>query len=171
MAEIVPAYHRIDAEIKSVNVRVGQPQERTGAIDITLFEKGTGQQSGAGTSIAIEWKSALQDALDRKLLFKDNMPKTLTVSVVILKFTAPSFSLTRFTEVEAKYQITDRTTGDMVWERTVYSDGHSGVGEAALGTTGFRYSINRAVQANIGDFLDALEDSFRLAPASLNNKK
>ena len=157
VADISQAKTRMEAEVKSVNVRVAQPQERTGNVRATEFEKLTG--GGSGTVIADQWKSSLQDALDRKLLFKDNVQRTVTISVAILKFTAPDFSFTRFTEVEARYEVMDRASGQILWRHDINSEGRASVDEAFLGTTGFRLSINKAVQNNIRDFLDQLESA------------
>lgn len=143
--------------MKSINVRVAQTQERTGNIRATEFERMSG--GGSGTVIADQWKSSLQDALDRKLLFKDNVQRTLTISVAILKFTAPNMSFTRFTEVEARYEVMDRASGKILWRREINSEGRASVGEAFLGSTGFRLSINKAVQTNIRDFIEQLESA------------
>jgi hypothetical protein len=154
--EIVPAKQRMEAEVKAINVRVAPNQERTGNIRATDFELTMGG-GGAGTVVTDQWKSSLQDAVDRKLLFKDNVPRTLTISVAILKFSAPDISFTRFTEVEARYEVTDRTTGETIWKRDINSEGRASVGEATLGTVGFRLSINKAVQGNISEFISQLE--------------
>lgn len=149
----------MDAELKTVNVRAARPDEMTGNNRATDFEKATGEYGGAGTVIVDHWKYSLQDSLDRKLIFRDNVSRTVTISVVILKFSAPDLSFSRFTEVEARYEVMDRGSGAIIWTKTIPSEGRASVGEAFLGSTGFRLSINKAVQTNIEAFLDQLEAS------------
>ena len=157
VADISQAKTRMEAEVKSVNVRVAQAQERTGSIRATEFEQMGG--GGSGTVIADQWKSGLQDALDRKLLFKDNVPRTLTISVAILKLTSPDMSFTRFNEVEARYEVMDRTSGQIIWRRDINSEGRTSVDEAFIGSVGSRISLNKAVQNNIHNFLEQLESA------------
>ena len=157
VTDLSPAKSRMEAEVKSVNVRVAQTQESTGNIRATDFEKLEG--GGSGTVIADQWKSSLQDAIDRKLLFKDNVARTVTISVAILKLNSPNFSFSRFTEVEARYEVMDRATGQILWNRQIHTEGRASVDEAVIGSTGFRLSINKAVQANIREFIKQIESS------------
>jgi hypothetical protein len=157
--DVSPAKSRVDAEVKSINVRLAPPERRTKDIKATLFENP--EFGGAtGTAITDQWKLAIQDALDRKLFFRDDGSHKLTLSVEILSLTAPPVSLDRFTETDARYELTDRSSGTIVWEMTVHSEAKTSVSEVTYGVHGLRASTNKMIQNNIAEFLTALEATY-----------
>ena len=61
-----------------------------------------------------------------------------------------ALAIRMITEVVARYEIIDRTTGDIIFVQDIAS---SGTAPASLGAARLQESINRAVQHNIAQFL------------------
>ena len=61
--------HKIDAEIKSLTVTTARPDEATGEF-----------APGVGPETCTLWKTSLQEALDKMLIFKDDSPKKISLS-------------------------------------------------------------------------------------------
>jgi len=138
--------HKIDAEIKSLTVTTARPDEATGEFAL-----------GVGPETCNLWKTSLQEALDKMLLFKDDSPKKVSLSVKMLKLEVPSAGFSFTTKTDARYEITDRSTGDIIFSSIINSEGTTPADYAFLGLARARESINRAVQNNILQFLQALE--------------
>lgn len=138
--------HKIDAEIKSLTCTTARPDEASGSF-----------AAGVGPGTCELWKTSLQEAFDKMLIFKDASTKKLTLSVKILKLDVPraGFSFTTYTD--AKYEITDRSNGDIIFSSVISSEGTTPADYAFNGIARARESINRAVQNNILQFLQALE--------------
>ncbi len=75
----------------------------------------------------------------------------------ILKLNIPGGGFSMTTETAARYEITDRKNGDIIYTQDISSEGVVPMDYAFLGLTRQRESINRAVQNNITQFLQALE--------------
>jgi hypothetical protein len=140
-----PTTSKIDAEVKTITVKIASDSEKTGKLD-------------AGTDTAVPlWKNALEDAFDRMAIFKDDAPRKLSVSVVILQLDAPSFGFDMETTVTAKYEIIDRASGGIIYTQNFTTKGKSDYELGTLAVARVRSSVNKAVQANITQFLDALQ--------------
>lgn len=140
-----PSTRKLDAEVKSVTVTVGRPDEATGSIDT--------QTSGI-TGI---WKEALQESLDKMAIFTDNANKKVSLSVKILKFDVPSFGFSMTTETAARYELIDRSTGGIIYTQDINASGIVPADYAFVGVVRMRESINRSVQNNIAQFLQSLD--------------
>lgn len=140
------ASHKIDAEIKSLTVTTARPDEATGD-----FAPGVGPQTCA------LWKTSLQEALDKMLIFQDDSAKKVSLSVKILKLEVPGAGLSFTTKTDAKYEITDRSNGDIIYSGVINAEGTTPANYAFLGLARARESINRAVQNNILQFLQVLD--------------
>ncbi len=138
---------KIDAELKSLTVSLARPDEATGDIDV----------AGAEDQVMNMWKTSLQEALDAMLIFDDDSTNRVSLSVKVLKLDAPAFGHSMTTEASAKYDIVNRTNGDIVFTTTINSEGVCPFNYAFLGLVRARESVNRAVQNNILQFLQALE--------------
>ncbi len=138
--------HKIDAEIKSLTVTTARPDEATGEFAM-----------GVGPGTCTLWKTSLQEALDKMLIFKDESPKKISLSVKILKLEVPGAGFSFTTKTDAKYEITDRSNGDIIYSSIINSEGTTPADYAFLGLARARESINRAVQNNILQFLQALD--------------
>ncbi|MEQ4644683.1 UDP-N-acetylglucosamine acyltransferase [Providencia vermicola] len=145
--DIQPSKHKIDAELKSISVSLASPSEKKGDIE-------------AGMEVVPAfWKSALEDALAKNSIFKDDVTKKANLSVKVLALNAPSFGAEMKTISIAKYQIIDRANGEILYSSEITSDGIVPFNYAFLGVVRARESVNRAVQNNIKKFLEQL-DSF-----------
>ncbi|WP_205028260.1 hypothetical protein [Oleisolibacter albus] len=136
---------KIPAEVKAINVSVARPDEKAGELE-------TGVET-----IAPYWQTALQDALGRMAIFKDDAPTKINISVKILKLDMPSFGAAMDTDTIARYEIIDRSTGSIVYTQDISSNGHVPGDYAFVGAVRARESVNRSVQNNILQFLQALE--------------
>ena len=137
---------KIDAEIKSITCTTARPDESTGEF-----------APGVGLGTCELWKASLQEALDKMLIFTDSSPKKLTLSIKILKLEGPPPGASMTSKTDAKYEITDRSNGDIVFSNVINSEGTTPWDYAFEGIIRMREAINRAVQNNILLFLQALE--------------
>jgi len=139
------AAHKLDAELKSTTVSLARPDEAKGDIP-------------AGTeAIPALWQNALQEALDRMAIFKDDASKKVNISVKILALDAPEFGASMETKTIARYELLDRSNGDIIYSQEIAANGEVPFNYAFLGVTRARESVNRSVQNNIAQFLQALE--------------
>ena len=141
--------HRLDAEVRSITVTYGRPDEQIGQIDFFVF--------GEGSNVSIAWKTALEEALNRMLIFTDGGSKTVSISVKILKLYVPIFGISPTAKSVARYEIIDRANGDVIFSHDVSSSGTTPLTYAWDQTVLVRESVNRAVQNNIALFLQAAE--------------
>lgn len=90
-------------------------------------------------------------------IFQDDAAKKVNISVKILRLDIPGAGASMTTETAARYEIMDRKTGDIIFTQDIPSSGTTPWDHAFLGIARVRESINRAVQNNITQFLQALE--------------
>jgi hypothetical protein len=137
---------KIDAEMKSMTVTIARPDEKTGDLPV-----------GMETMVPQLWQTALTEALNKMTIFQDDATKKVNVSVKILKLNPPGAGASMTTETAARYEIMDRKTGDVIFTQDIASSGTTPFDHSFLGVARARESINRAVQNNITQFLQALE--------------
>ena len=141
----------LDAEVRSLTVTIGRPDEQVGPIEWALIDV-----TGGGTITAM-WQTAMQEALDRTLIFRDGGTKKVSIAVKILKLDSPGVGFDMTTDAVARYEVIDRTNGDIIFTQDVVASGTTPLGHAFLGIVRLRESVNRAVQNNISLFLQAAE--------------
>jgi len=90
--------NRKDAELKSLTVGFS-PQEQQGIVE-------------ANATIPPIWNEALQDALNRSLIFQDDAQIKINLSVRIVQFNSPEFGFDMVTKVGAIYEVVNRKNGD-----------------------------------------------------------
>ena len=146
--------HHLDAEVRSITVTLARPDEQVGEIDIVLAEMAA-NASGAG--LASQWHVALQEALNRSLIFRDGGSKTVSIAVKVMKLAVPDAGFSLTTEAVARYEVIDRANGDLIFSQDVSSSGTTPADHAFLAAARARESVNRAVQNNIALFLQAAE--------------
>jgi hypothetical protein len=118
----------------------------------------TGNPLQAGNeTIAPYWKTSLEEALNKMSIFQDDAPKKVSLSVKVLKIDLPSAGLSMTTDVGARYELLDRINGSIIYTATINTSGTTPADFAFLGVARARESVNRAVQNNITQFLQALE--------------
>lgn len=150
---------KIDAEIKSLIVTVARPDEKTGDLDFRMVSVDINGSGGSAGDLATPqlWQASLTDALNRMAIFQDDAAKKINLSVKILKLDVPNGGFSFTTEATARYEIMDRKNGDLIFSQDITSSGTTPVDYAFAGIARMRESINRAVQNNITQFLQALE--------------
>lgn len=150
----------LDAEIRSLTVTIGRPDEQVGRVDWEYID-----DTGGG-AITAAWQNAMQEALDRTLIFRDGGLKKVSLAVKILRLELlmELFSYETTVETVARYEVIDRTNGDIMYTQEIAASG-----VVPFGYEGFtldaeyasevriRESVNRAVQNNISLFLQAAE--------------
>ncbi|WP_227629557.1 YajG family lipoprotein [Klebsiella oxytoca] len=136
---------KIDAQLKSLTVSLARPDEQKGDI-----------VAGMETITPI-WRDSLQEALDRMAIFKDNSANTVSLNVKVLAIDVPSFGMAMTTKAVARYEVINRSNGDIIYTQDIESTGTVPASYAFVGVVRARESINRAVQNNITQFLQALE--------------
>jgi hypothetical protein len=113
----------------------------------------------ANATIPPVWKEALQDAINRSLIFQDDASKKINLSVRISEFDIPGAGFSMTTKVTAIYEIVDRSNGDLLFAQEISSEGVVPTDYAFAGVTRMVESWNRAVRNNIADFINTLEQA------------
>jgi uncharacterized lipoprotein YajG len=140
------AKKKVDAEMKSMTVSIARPDEKTGNVP-------------AGIEVLVPqlWQTALQESLNRMAVFKDDAPAKVNLAVKILKLDVPSGGINFDTSVAARYEIIDRRNGDIIYTQDITSKGSVPFDYAFVAIARQREAVNRAVQNNITQFLQALD--------------
>lgn len=136
---------RHDAELRSITVSLANQSEATGKIPVYVVRTPE------------LWKAALEEALNSMVIFKDNGTKKINIAVKILKFSpsGPGFDMT--TDVEARYEIVDRATGDIIHSQNISTTGKVELKENFNANARMIEATNQAVRGNISAFLQSLE--------------
>lgn len=135
---------KVDAELKSMTVTLGRPDEAKGDLPM-----------GVEATTAL-WQTALQEAIDRMAIFKDDASRKVNIQVKVLAINIPSFGASFTTSTIARYEIIDRANGSIIYTQEISADGVVPATHAFVGVVRARESINRSVQNNISQFLQAL---------------
>ena len=150
----------VDSEIGSLTVSLGRPDELVGLFDWEYID-----DTGGG-AITAAWQNAMQEALDRTLIFRDGGSKRVSVAVKILKLElSRDWDFTESSaEAVARYEVIDRTNGDIVYTQEIAASGvlpTDWAGDLLAPShtrqVKIREVVNRAVQNNISLFLRAAE--------------
>ncbi len=142
------ASRKIDAEIKNVIITVARPDEKKGALDFGF------QYS---QDIPQLWKSGLEDALARNVLFSDDSQRKVNLTVKILKLDMPTAGISMTTDSIARYELVDRSDGTIYFTSDIAASGTTPADFAFNGAVRATESLNRAVQNNITSFLQQVE--------------
>ena len=111
-----------------------------------------------GKKIYDQFKEALQDAIDRSLVFSDDAEMKVNLSARIITCDLPAAGIAMVTTVATKYEITDRSSGDVIFSEIVSTNGVVEFGFSPIGVVRMQESTNRAFRNNIGSLLWKLED-------------
>jgi hypothetical protein len=142
------ADRRLDAELRSTVVTVARPDEKTGPIKFAMQYSET---------IPELWKTAVDDSLDRLLIFRDDAAKKVNLNIKILEWDTPSFGASMTTVTEARYELVDRNDGTVYFSSDITTKGEVPFNYAFAGVVRAMESANRAVQNNISLFLEQLQ--------------
>ena len=139
-----PSRTHLDADLRTITVTAGRPDETTGPLPIDQGTLGV-------------WKEALQEAITRMAIFNDDSRRRVSLQVKILKIEIPTAGISFTTNTDARYELVDRSTGSIILSQQISSSGTTPGDFAYLGFARARESVNRAVQNNIALFLQSLE--------------
>ncbi|MGV8892705.1 MAG: UDP-N-acetylglucosamine acyltransferase [Burkholderiaceae bacterium] len=137
---------KVDAELKSLTVTIARPDQKTGDLP-----------AGMEQLVPQLWQTALIEATNKMAIFQDDAVKKTNLSVQIRKLNIDGAGISFSTETEARYEIMDRKSGDIIFTQDITSTGTVPFGFSVLGIARQRESVNRSVQNNITQFLQALE--------------
>ncbi|NYZ15304.1 UDP-N-acetylglucosamine acyltransferase [Azospirillum sp. RWY-5-1] len=140
-----PTQTKLNAELKAITVGVARPDEATGDLEYGV------------ESVAPLWKTAIEEAVTKMAIFRDDAPRKLSLAVKILKVKMPAFGGTMVTESAARYEIIDRSDGSIIFSTDVDTKGEVPFEYAFIGVVRARESANRSIQNNILQFLQQLE--------------
>jgi len=120
------------------------------------------------------WKTALEEAFNKMAIFKDDSPKKVSLAVKILKFDSRMGLAINHTT--ARYEIIDSSDGSIIFTTDISTKGEcSYVFDPLCGSYAIVSrtvdGINRSVQSNIIQFLQALETVDIGKPMFPSNKK
>lgn len=90
-------------------------------------------------------------------IFSDGSDRKVSLSVKVLELDVPAFGASMTTKTMARYELIDRETGAIIYTQDISAEGHVPASYAFVGVIRARESINRSVQNNITQFLQALE--------------
>ena len=102
------------------------------------------------------WKEALQDALNRSLIFIDDADKKINLSVRITEFAFTGIATVTAT-VTAIYEIVDRKNGDLLFAQEISAQGIVPVDYSLYGNARLAEAYNRGARNNIAEFINTLE--------------
>jgi hypothetical protein len=140
-----PSKTKIPAELRSITISMARPDEARGDMM-------------AGMEVVVPiWKSALEEALNKMAIFRDDAPRKVSLSVKVLKINVPFAGISFTTETGARYELLDRATGAVIYTTDINASGTTPGDFAFLGVARARESVNRSVQNNILQFLQQLE--------------
>ena len=136
---------KIDAEVKAITVTLARPDEAKGSMPVGL------------EGVTNLWKESLQEAIDRMAIFKDDASKKVSIQVHILALDIPAVAGFSATKSIARYEIIDRSNGSIIYTQEISAEGAVSIAHSAIAIARTREQINRSVQNNIKQFLQALE--------------
>ena len=104
------------------------------------------------------WESALKDAINRSLVFQDDVDRNITISVRINHFDIPAAGFAMTSDCGAIYEIMDRSNGEIIFSTEIRSSGTTPMDYAFMGVTRVQESMNRCARNNIAGFLNDLNE-------------
>lgn len=149
----------VDFTVQNVGVVDNRKNIELKSLTVGFAPQSQQSKVKADASIPPLWKESLTDALNRSLIFMDDMDKKVNISVRITEFDIPSMGAAMTTRVSAIYEIVDRSNGDLLFTQQVTSEGVVPFDYAFSGMVRAVESWNRAVRNNIADFINILDNT------------
>lgn len=144
LTDVAQVPSRQDAELKLVSVTSATAGATAGKISRV-------------TDLALPaWKAAIEDAIDRATIFRDDAQRKLSLSVKVTQFDVPAGGFDMTTTTTAHYELIDRNSRTPLFVSDITSTGHVPLGYAFTANERAWESVNRAVQASIRQFIDQL---------------
>lgn len=152
---VAPSSITIGGKLDSLNVADAPMDERTGnminRIQITDY-------------VIRQWYIGLDDAIIQSGMFVG--PRKFAVAVSIRRVSVPLVGLGVCATVEARYEVTDRATGNSLYANSIESEGCVPVDYAFAGVVRGSEAINRGVRNNIKAFIADLEKALSEHPVA-----
>lgn len=158
-ANIFPNEKKVDAELKGITISIAQEEERLGETQVGFF--GNIYEQSFRTAL----KTALEEAIARSAAFNDLSNRKVSLMAKVMKFQSPSAGINFDTDMIIRYELIDRSTGQLVFFRDVSSHGSVPGDYAFLGATRYTEARNRCVRDNVRQLIDTFEE-IELAPIS-----
>lgn len=136
-----------NAELRSIVVVIANANEATGKM-YPQMSKTPGL-----------WKTAMEEALNNMVIFKDDASMKVNLNVKITEFDPQLFGADMTSKVSARYEIMNRSNGDIIFSQNFSTSGTVAMSENILGAARIIESTNKAVRENIKQFLLALEET------------
>ncbi|KGQ40650.1 hypothetical protein [Gallibacterium anatis] len=151
--EPVNSSQKINAEIKAITISNATKADQKGDIQTGI----AGNQYEQ--SFKMTFKDALEEALSRVAIFRDDAPTKLTLVARVLKFDSPGMNTESKTYMITKYDFIDRNTGKTIYSTEINSLGSVPLSYAFLGTIRITEGRNRAVRENINHLITELKSN------------
>lgn len=148
---IPPSKTKLNAEIRSISVSIAQENESFGECQVGFFGNQYEQ------SFKTAFKEALEEAIVRSTLFKDNSELKAALMAKVMKFESPMAGINFDTEAIIRYELLDRASGETLFFKDVVSNGSVDFNHAFVGAIRFAEARNRAMQSNIKNLLTEFE--------------
>ncbi len=149
----------VDFTVQDVGMVSSRKNAEMKSLTVGFAPQAQQRRVEAKATIPPLWKEALQDAINRSLLFQDDTPTKVNVSVRIVEFDVPAGGASMTTTVAAIYEVVDRSNGDLLFAEEIKSEGVVPFDYAFVGVTRAVESWNRAVRNNIADFINMVEQA------------
>ena len=105
------------------------------------------------------WETALEDAINRTLIFGDDKDRNITISVRIDHFDLPAAGFAMVSDCGAIYEIIDRSSGEIIFTQSIRTSGTTPMDYAFAGVIRMQESINRCARNNISSFISQLDST------------
>jgi len=153
---VVP--NRKDVELKSITVGFASQSQQKVVDTQYLYTTKFGDPMPIGQRRPIQsiWKESLEDAINRSLIFRDDVKTKVNLSVRIVEMDWSGLADIHM-KTSAIYEVVNRANGDLLFTEVVESEGIVPAGYAFVGNVRLRESYNRAVRNNIANFINSLQ--------------
>lgn len=143
----------MDADLRSIIVHhasLGNAEAYQTRTDLPFVREG---------EVLAKWQALLVETLNRRRIFNDAADKKIELDVTVLKMwrTRGAPFTTAKSEMVARYELTNRQTGEILLSVPIASVGESPYSESANNPYRIELATSRAVISNVTQFLDALE--------------
>ena len=147
----------LDMTLTSVP-KVDQKNLELKSITVGYVAKTRGVKLETNHLVPQAWETALQDAINRSLIFSDDVERKITISVRINHFDVPAAGFAMVSDCGAFYEILDRSSGRIIYTTDVRTSGTTPMDFAFMGVTRMQESMNRCARNNIETFLNRLDE-------------
>jgi hypothetical protein len=142
---IVRVPHPLDLELRTVNVIIADKASQTGKVMMSA-------------TFPPLWRDAIQVSVDQAGLFKDDASRKVTITATIKQFEFNATGFSNTVNVEATYVMTDRSTGQQLFDRSITTTASSSVSKEYQARARLINLWNETTQDNIAKFVAALAE-------------